>query len=188
MDRLGVINRALMKTGLPLAASENDCDWNAASIFEDVACELLRSHPWGFATRGATLSREAEPGQGYNYSYKLPDDCLRAIDVRSQHDSRAPKGRFAIEGRRLLTNLYPANVRYVKKILDPGEWPLDFANAVAARLAVEIAALSAESMNIVPQLTQLAQVAYAQAQLSDARESTERVRLPEQLTREGRGE
>lgn len=191
MDRLTIINRALMKTGLPLAASLNDCDWNASVIFEDVTEELLRGHPWGFAQKFAVLnSPEGTPAHGFNYCYKLPDDAARAIDVRGEHDLRSPRGRFVLSGRRVYCNLKPCNLRYVARILDPDEWPPDFANAVSARIAQEIAALSAESMGLVPQLAQLAQIALGQAQLTDARETTERVSLPEsvyQNRRSGQG-
>lgn len=177
-----------MKCGLPLAAAVNDCDWNASVIFEDVVDELLRSHPWGFAQRYAVLTAsDGTPAHGFNYRYAVPADWMRTVDLRAEHDLRAPKARYAMEGRFILCNIRPANLRYVARILEPAGWTPDFANAAAARIAVEIAALSAESMALVPQLTQLAQIAFGQAQLNDAREATERVPLAEPL-REARSQ
>ena len=49
MTKLEIVNNALMKCGLPLAASLDDCDWNVQAIFEGVAGEVLRCHPWNFA-------------------------------------------------------------------------------------------------------------------------------------------
>ncbi len=178
MDKLTLINMALMKCGLPLAASLNDCDWNAQLMFEQCAGEALVSHAWGFAQKSATLVMDPESPQfGYNYRYRMPEDCLRVLDVRAEHDSRAPKGRFRVQGRYILTNANPCHARYIGRFLDPGDWPPMFCNAVAARIAQEIAGLSAENMAMVPQLLQAYKLALTEAQLMDARESTERVTL-----------
>ncbi len=48
-NKLEVINNALMKIGLPLAASLEDCDWNAATVYDLVVEQILRSFNWGFA-------------------------------------------------------------------------------------------------------------------------------------------
>lgn len=182
MDRLTIMNRALLKTGLPPAAALEDINWNANMVFEDVAVELLRGFPWGFAQKYAVLPQsQKKPVFGWNYSYDLPEDCLRVIDVHACNDLRAPKARYVISGRQLLCNVTPCNMRYVGKVLDPSLWSNDFADAVAARIACEIAGLAAENMGLVPQLMQLFNIALSQAQLSDAREETERVPLPDSL-------
>ena len=189
MDRLTIINRALMKAGLPLAATLQDCDWNANLIFEDIVDELLRAHPWGFAQVFAVFSEPLRvPAHGFNYAYSMPDDWMRTVDVRAEHDLRSPKARYVMTGRQLYTNVNPANVRYVRRIWTPDDWTPDFANAAEARLAAEIVALSGESMGLVPQLTQLAQIALDQARLTDARETTERVGLPDSIYTQRRGQ
>lgn len=176
VDKLGVINRALLKVGLPLAAAVNDCDWNASLVFENVVEELLRGFPWGFAQEYAVLQKSnANPPHGWEHAFALPDDCMRVIDVRCQSDLRSPKARYALSGRRIFCNVLPCNVRYVRRELDPALWPPDFLDAAACRIAVEIAALSAENMGLVPQLMQLFNLSLGQAQLADAREQTERV-------------
>jgi len=180
-DKLAVINAALMKVGLPLAASLNDCDWNASTIFDAVAEQALRSFPWGFATRFAALAPAREPSFGFRYAYTMPDDCLRVIDVRCADDLRAPKARFVISARQVYANVSPCNCRYVTRDLDPANWPTDFADAVASRVAAEIASLSAQTMSMTPNLIQLYQLALAQAQAIDATETTERVPLDESI-------
>ena len=179
-DRLSVINAALMKVGLPLAADVNDCDWNASTIYEAVA---------EFATRFAVLTRSAaEPAFGFRYAYAMPSGCLRVVDVRCGEDLRSPKARFVVSGKLVYANVSPCNARYVARELDPADWPTDFADAVAARIAAEIANLSAQTMSMTPGLIQLYQLSLAQAQSIDATETTERVPLDESIlrTREGR--
>ena len=175
MDRLSVINAALMTCGLPLAAALNDTDWGAAERFDAVTEQLLRAHAWNFATRYATLSKQGTPEHGYTQAYQVPADCLRVLDVRPGEDARSPQARFSVTGARLYCNISPCNARYVAHVLDPAAWPADFADAVATRLAAEIAPLSAQSFGLGASLLQLAQLAFQQAQASDAAEQRERL-------------
>lgn len=177
MDKLAVINAALMKCGLPPAASPQDVDWGASTRFDDVAEQLLRAHPWSFATAHATLGQTEAPAHGYRYAYTLPDDCLRVIDARPAEDLRAPQARFSVVGNLLFTNATPCNLRYVRRLTDPSGWTPDFADAVATRLAAEIAPLAAQSFGLGASLLQLAQIAFQQAQASDAAEHSERLPL-----------
>lgn len=178
MDKLKVINMALMKTGLPLAASLSDCDWNASLIFDVTAEELLRGYAWNFATRLATLPEADEPPPfGFARAFILPDDCAAVIDVRSSHDLRAPRSRFTRNGSQLFTQEAPCNIRYVSASVPPEQWPPDFARACASRIAAEIASLSAEKASLAPQLIALHAKELADAQAADARESGERIPL-----------
>ena len=61
------------------------------------------------------------------------------------------------------------------RVLDPAGWPADFGDAVATRLAAEIAPLSAQSFGLGASLLQLAQLAFQQAQATDAAEHRERL-------------
>lgn len=173
MDKLSIVNAALMKCGLPLAAALQDVDWGASVRFDDVTEQLLRAHPWNFATAYATPAQTGEPAHGYRYSYALPEDCVRVIDVRPAEDLRAPQARFSVVGRQLFTNSSPCNLRYVRRLTDPDFWTADFADAVATRLAAEIAPLSAQSFGLGASLLQMAQLAFQQAQASDAGERRE---------------
>lgn len=171
-DKLNVINNALMKIGLPLAATLDDCDWNAASIYDLALEQVLRSFAWGFASRFATLPKSGGmPAHGYRYAYTMPEDCLKIIDIRPGFDLRSPRSPFVISGRDIFTNASPCNIRYVAMADDAAQWPPDFADAVACRIALEIAPLSAQTMSMTPGLLQLYQIALANAQAADARES-----------------
>lgn len=182
MDKLTVINMALMKCGLPLADSLADCDWNASLIYDNVARAVFRAHAWGFATVFATLPAVAKtPPHGFARAYALPEDCVRFIDVRSSSQIRAPKAESVLSGRHVYTNASPCNCRYVRMVEDPADWPPDFADAVACMLAAQIAALSAEKTSMVAPLLNFHQLALAQAQLADARENAERVDLPSSI-------
>ena len=181
-DKLEVINSALMKIGLPLAATLDDCDWNASSVYDLAVEQVLRSFNWGFAGRFATIPASGQmPAHGYKHSYAMPEDCLRVIDVRCSFDLRAPKSPFVVSGRAIFTNAQPCNVRYVALVADPAQWPPDFTDAVSCRIACEIAALSAQTMTMTAGLLQLYQLSLANAQAADAAETNERVPLDESV-------
>lgn len=177
MDKLGVINLALLKTGLPLATSLEECDWNASYIFDIVTEQVLRAHSWGFAQRFAQFAKAATPPSfGYGNAYLMPEDCIKVLSVWAVSDVRAPKSEFRTSGRHVFTNAAPCNGAYVARDLEPENWPPDFTDAVATRIAMEIAGLSAEKMALVPQLMQLYQYSLSQAQHSDSVEG--RARMP----------
>ena len=175
MDKLAAVNAALMKCGLPLAASLRDTDWGASERFDAVTDLLLRAHAWNFATRYAVLARQGAPEHGYAFAYALPADCLRVLDARPGEDLRAPGARFSVVGTRLYCNCSPCNARYVARVADPALWPADFADAVTTRLAAEIAPLSAQSFGLGASLLQLAQLSFQQAQATDAAEHGDRL-------------
>ncbi|MCM1237029.1 MAG: hypothetical protein NC489_43695 [Ruminococcus flavefaciens] len=182
MDKLGVINLALLKTALPLAAALGDCDWNAGYIFDHVAEQSLRAHAWGFAQKFVILEpASVKPAHGYAHAYVLPADCVKMIDVHCSSDLRSPDARFQAVGRSVYTHVDPCYARYVYRELNPENWPADFCDAVACQIAYEIAALSAEKAGMVPQLMQMWQLSLARAMANDAREETERVPLDESL-------
>ncbi len=185
MDKLGVINAALMKVGLPLAASVEDADFNAATVYSTVVKQALRSFPWAFATKYAVLAVNSQktPAHGFTYAYTLPADCLRVVDVRASSELRAPKGRFVHTDGVVYANISPCNARYVSDatVDTPGAWPDDFADAVACRIAAEIANLSAQTASMTPGLLQFAQLSLAQAQAVDSTETTERVPMDESI-------
>lgn len=188
MTRLEIVNLALMKCGLPLAADLSEVDWNAQVCFEPVARQCLRSFPWGFATRFAKLQRGANPPiHGFKFSYALPDDCLRIVDVRQHEDLRAPRARYVVSGKQVHCNVTPCNARYIFDEPECENWPDDFSEAVACHVAAQIATLSTQTPSMAPALLQMAQLALAQAQAVDASETTERVPLDETIlmAREG---
>lgn len=108
MTLLDVINAALLKVGLPLAATLEDCDWNARFVFDNVVNRLLRGYAWGFAQKLAVLNpMPNDPCFAYKYRYQLPDDNLRVVDVHNCQNLRSPKATYMMEGKFLLTNVSP---------------------------------------------------------------------------------
>lgn len=171
MTRLHIINMALLRCGLPLATNIHDSDWNAQFIYETAVESLLRGYAWNFARGHAVLTEPLpETPATHLYAYELPSDCAHVVDCRASQAANSPLSRHEIAGNTVLANDRPLYVRYTRRLLEPDMWPQDFCQAVSARIAQEIAALSAEAISMVPQLMQIAEYNLGQAQLNDARE------------------
>lgn len=145
-----IVNRALSKLGggrISSLADSSEPAALAASIFESVRDSEISVHAWNFAKTRVMLPAEAEaPVFGWSRQYLLPADCLRVLEagpwpqaVTAGYvggDSRS----FVIEGRRILSNLGPAlNIIYLRRETDCGFYPPPFTEALAARLAAEMA-------------------------------------------------
>ncbi len=106
--------------------------------YDDARDFVLRLHPWNFATRRASLSRNAaQPAFGYDYSYALPTDpyCLRVISV---NDPLYPP-MWKIEGRDLLIDVDAVDLVYIGRVIDVNQYDAGFVQALAHYLAWKLA-------------------------------------------------
>jgi hypothetical protein len=133
-------NAALAKLGQGAVLSFEDPDERARWLkarFGDVRDLVLRANRWSFALARARLAARVEPPAfGWRRAFPLPADCLRLIEV----EGLSAAGAFALEGGAVLADAEgPLDVRYVRRIADVGAWDGLFAEAVACRLALELA-------------------------------------------------
>jgi hypothetical protein len=120
----------------------NDLNENAKSAnviqtrFDDVRDALLRAMTWRFATRRAQIAASGtSPAWGFTYTYPLPFDCLRVLEV----DDRWGFG-WRVESNAIVTNVEsPLAITYVARVEDPIEMDSEFRQLFAAALAVELA-------------------------------------------------
>ena len=145
-----IVNRALSKLGDARISSLNDKSKAAAlaaSLFELVRDSEISSHSWNFAKTRVKLPAEADqPVFGFRWQYLCPSDCLRVLEagpwpgpVTGPFISGETRS-FVLEGDRILSNSGPAlNLLYLRRVSDPALFPPSFIEALAARLAVEMA-------------------------------------------------
>ena len=134
---VSICNIALSNLGDEKIASLSENNDRARSCdlrYEDVRDAVLRSYPWNCATTRVELARSTtDPVWGFTYSFALPSDCLRVLDV---YDYTVP---FSIEGRFLLTENSSAKLKYIARITDPNDYDILLQQAIGIRLASEIA-------------------------------------------------
>lgn len=150
-SQTAVGNAALGKLGQGAVLSFDDPDDRARwlkSRFADVRDLTLRANRWHFAMARARLSAEATaPAFGYQRQFPLPADCLQLAEVAGVAATPGladfqgiSQPAFALEGGRILTDAAaPLDIRYVRRVEDVAAWDPLFAEAVACRLAFDLA-------------------------------------------------
>ncbi len=171
MENTRHITLALLKLGInPILASSQELPQAAllAELYDHVLDTLLRAHNWSFATSwnsALALVPHSTP-HGYKYTYAVPSECIRIIDVRKSLAS--PSVDFSFIDGHICTNTENPLLRYVKRPTDTTIFPADFVAAFVTRLAAEGAPLIAQEPQLAAQLLQIYYTELAVAQTTDA--------------------
>lgn len=140
----------------------------ALNLFDDVQDDLLRAHPWSFATKRVKLSPLAsKPAYGFKYEFNTPSDMIRLLSIDSFYVGQ----NFKLEGGRILANVSALDLCYVFRNTDVSTWPSDFVNAVKYELASQIAYPIAKSDTLRQTLEQKAQYKLMVAKANNAMET-----------------
>lgn len=138
----GICNSALIKLGATTIMSLTEGSRNANLCLEQydkLRDDVLRAHVWNFATQRTRLAQlAASPAFGLAHAYQLPADWLRTVTV---HDNDAGAGavRYRIEGRRILTDAAGIWLKYIGRINDANEMDASFREALAWKVAIDLA-------------------------------------------------
>lgn len=116
-------------------------------VFDTVLDELLRQHPWSFATRVGPLATHASaPPPGWLFRYEYPPDCLNAFELLLPTSTRLdPAIPYAVElledgsTKSILADAEGASLRYVMRVTDTALFDAQFTEALSWRLARELA-------------------------------------------------
>jgi len=127
--------------------------------FDKLRDDLLRSHDWNFAASRVKLGQlSATPAFGYDYQYALPSDWMRTISVHPDKGGAQLLTDYVTEsseteGRVLQANVTDVYMRYVRKLEDPNVMDPAFREALAWRIAVELAVPLAKSGSLRDRMT-----------------------------------
>ena len=105
--------------------------------YEPARDALLRSYYWPFAADRKTLSEDTvSPAFEYDNQFILPIDFLylRTIFADNETIDRISRNRYAIEGKRLLSNNSVVQIRYTRKVTDPTEFDPLFVQVLVKQL------------------------------------------------------
>ena len=147
--------------------------------------KLLSSYAWVFARKTDTPAMLSETVPGYKYTFALPSDCLKVINVITK-DYRSVYNRennceympeypenvelvnYETTASELYTNCSAIYIRYTYKIEDITKWAAEFTEAFCVRLAVEIAFNTKLEPNVIKFLEQRYTQIIQEAQISRA--------------------
>jgi hypothetical protein len=169
-----VVNVGLRLIGATTITSLSDGSTNANTaddIYSEIRDDLLRSHPWNFATKRVQLAQSAtDPSFEFDHAYVLPSDWLRNISV---HDNDAGHGTVLfrteqVNGQLAIVSSSDAiYLRYVARVTDPNLMAADFRRALSLSIARDLAIPLASSNSMQEQYAVAVSSALARARSAD---------------------
>lgn len=168
---INIINAALIKLGSDLINSRSQANSKSAKVanqlYDMLRQELLRRHPWNFATKRASLALlTTEPAFEYSYEFQLPADCLRVIRLRDPYQT------YKIEGRKILTNDTTCQIIYIADIDDTSLFDPLFSNVLSIYLAYRMASAITGSSQLEQELGSLFTITLRDAKQVDGQEDS----------------
>ena len=174
MDKTGIANLALSNLGEARIQSLTEDSSRARACnarMDNVLESILRMHVWNSALERQELVRGEEPIFGWNYSYQLPADCIKVVEVE-------PVSKFQVEKKYLLSNETSLYLLYVATPTDINNLDSLLAEAVAMKLAVEVAETLTSKQGLKQEMMQKYVIS-----LQEARSANSNDRTPEHRER-----
>lgn len=148
-NEIDICNIALSRAGAGSIESltEKTREARACKLHLDLARDsALRDHDWEFARKQASLALLTETVEGWSYVYAYPADCIAAREIFNSakvgEEDRVPfeVGMSSTGNTRvILTNQASAALIYTSKVTNPVLFDPIFSDALAWRLAAELA-------------------------------------------------
>ena len=170
-----VANAALRLIGGTRITSFTDGSDNANAVqdlYTELRDDLLRSHPWNFATKRVQLAQSVTtPSFEFDYAYPVPSDWLRTMSV---HNNDAGDGTIffkeeEVGDQRVITaSANQVYLRYIARVTDPNKMPADFRRAFETALASDLAVPVANSNKLNEIMAKRSERALARARSSDS--------------------
>ena len=147
ISETSIANLALSKIGVPritnIDTTTSVTAQQCREHYDITRDQLLRSHEWGFALARSTITADtATPDFEWDHQYSLPADCLRALSL---YDTDYP---YAIEGTKLLTDSDTVELKYISQITDPTKFDPLFVEVLVLQLAVNLATVLTQDVNL----------------------------------------
>lgn len=173
-SEVGICNSALIKLGVERISALTEPNKRAILCNEQypkIRDSVLYSHPWNFAIKRVTLALTATtPEFGFSSEFQLPSDNLRVLNL----DSSSIK--WAVEGDKLLADAAAVKARIIWRNTDVSTYTPKCNEALALRLAAELAFPLTQSNNFAKQILDQYEKFLMDARSFDAQEGT-----PEEL-------
>ena len=190
MTAVQICNLALSRLGSSLlitALSDNTTQAIQANlIYENVRDMTLEDFPWTFATRSAALTEQTtETHPFFDFVYTYPT-CLKVLRVFAEDAEKTSREEFAVynhyaagppvvEVKRIASDIEDAYAEYVVSVADPTLFTYAFVDALAWKLASQLAIPVTGDASKVQLLDAQYQFALSRAKASDANEGVQKL-------------
>lgn len=153
---VGLVNLALTRIGHNTITSigESTKAGQLADVhYEAMRDAALRSHPWNFAIKHATLAQDdADAADDFTYQYALPSSpyCLKVIRTGQERDGLTHD--YRIEGRYLKSDETDVDIEYIGRVTAVGEYDALFVQILALQLAIRFCMPLADNATLLGEL------------------------------------
>lgn len=169
-----IVNRALIAIGADPILTLSQAGKNATTanrIYPTVRDALLGEHPWKFATKRVILAPTTNtPAYGWSYEFQLPTDFIRVQLVGEDEDTPEP---FLVESDKILANTDSLYLKYTYRETNAGMYRSAFIEALAAKLAAELAVPLADDAGLAEGQLKLYSIKLSSARFADAQEKSQ---------------
>jgi hypothetical protein len=168
MDKTGIANLALGSLGEARIQNLNDNNSRARACsarLDDVITTVLRMHTWNSALERASLTSVGVPIFGWNYIFQLPSACIKVVEV-------SPISRYQVEKKNILSNEKTLNLLYVGNPTDINDLDSLLAEAIAMKLALEIAETLTSKQGLKQEMMQKYVIALQEARSANSHDKT----------------
>lgn len=177
-----IANQALRRLGANAILSFEDPTAEGILVndtFDEIRDDLLREHPWNFASKRASLAASATaPLWGFERAFPVPADFLRLLEVYQQSLYEVKVEHIDGVGSAFVTDLEaPLSILYTACIEDPNLYDPKFRKALSLRCAMEWAEPLTATSSVLELVAQEFGQALRDAERADGQEGT-----PDQLT------
>lgn len=137
-------------------------------LYANLRDVVLEEHNWTFATQWIELPALATTPTGvYGKAYELPSNVLRVVEVTDNND-------WQVEDRKIVTNEAAVKARCIMRVTDPAKFSPGFVQAMAARLAADLALPLTNSRSMMEAMFSLYDAKVGRAVTSDNRQGKAR--------------
>jgi len=175
---VSICNQALLFLGAsPIVSFEdNEIGQACEVLYPEARDAMLSEQIWQFATERRTFSAKSEISWGADNKFLIPNDILLVHRVYSDPDSSS-HGRdqvrdWRIESGHVVANTDVIYAHVVIKVTDENKMPAYFRQALAARMARDLAMPITHNENMLQAMSNLYERKLDEAISADARQGT----------------
>jgi hypothetical protein len=174
---LDICNSALHKLGATRISSLSGSE-KAAIILNDrydtLRKEVLRSHPWNFAIAYVSLAPTVNTPvwDKWKNEFVIPSDVLRVLETDVDDYNTDWEIGYNADGNKVIfTNTNTLKIKYIKDVTNTTRFAPDFEEALAFRIAADIAYAIVQSTTVQQNMFQLYEKSVALARSFDSQEN-----------------
>ena len=176
-SNVDICNSALNMVGASIITSLTE-DSKAARVcnqrYTFVRDAVFRAHPWNCLIKRVKLGQDATaPVYKFAYRYSLPSDpyCLRVLTISDDGNEERRDIAYKVEGNRyLLTDERTVYIQYISRDEDPNQYDFLLIEAIAARMASDIAYPLVGSSTLSTNMFAMYEIKLKEARFADAQE------------------